>query len=109
MTDSDLNDLLARVENGEPVGIAVRDFDRLQKEFRLVKTVDTCMKGDIHLLERGNTFYVAEHPETDTVVMRSMGSEADGARFIERRLETYERMWDGCGCKIDYYKSTTTG
>ncbi len=22
--------------------------------------------------------------------------------FVAARLETYERMWDGCGCKVDY-------
>ncbi len=24
-------------------------------------------------------------------------------RFVEDRMETYERMWDGCGCRIDYH------
>jgi hypothetical protein len=23
---------------------------------------------------------------------------------VQRRLEQYERMWDGCGCRIDYYE-----
>ena len=23
--------------------------------------------------------------------------------FVEDRLTDYERMWDGCGCKIDYH------
>ena len=25
------------------------------------------------------------------------------ARFVAERMDQYERMWDGCGCRIDYY------
>jgi hypothetical protein len=37
-------------------------------------------------------------------VIRRLADEAAAARFVADRLATYERMWDGCGCRIDYYR-----
>ena len=32
------------------------------------------------------------------------GLDAGEARaLVARRLETYDKMWDGCGCKVDYH------
>jgi len=35
--------------------------------------------------------------------VRRLGGEDEARAFIRDRLDTYDRMWDGCGCKIDYY------
>lgn len=28
---------------------------------------------------------------------------AEARSFVDGRLETYDNMWNGCGCKVDYY------
>jgi len=33
-----------------------------------------------------------------------MKTKKEAEEFIKERLEIYNRMWDGCGCKVDYYK-----
>ena len=33
----------------------------------------------------------------------SMEVRETAERFVEDRLSDYERMWDGCGCKIEYH------
>jgi len=30
-------------------------------------------------------------------------NEETAAKFVEERLDIYEKMWDGCGCKVKYY------
>jgi hypothetical protein len=35
--------------------------------------------------------------------MRRLSDADEACQFVQRRLEDYERVWDGCGCKIDYY------
>ena len=35
---------------------------------------------------------------------RRMPSIEDATDFVNDRLGTYERMWDGCGCKINYFE-----
>ena len=37
------------------------------------------------------------------VVLRPLAEESV-AEFVAQRQATYDRMWDGCGCKIDYYR-----
>ena len=48
-------------------------------------------------------FAALEQPAPDTWVVRRLGERAEADRFIQDRLAQYERMWDGCGCRIDYY------
>ena len=43
-----------------------------------------------------------EAPSKAARVARLLGGEAEVRAFVAKRLEEYERMWDGCGVKIDY-------
>jgi hypothetical protein len=45
-----------------------------------------------------------EQPSAGERVLRRLSDAEEAQRFVKGRLEAYERMWDGCGCKIDYYK-----
>jgi hypothetical protein len=44
-----------------------------------------------------------ETPSDQEVVVRPL-AEAEVRRFVTDRLAQYERMWEGCGCRIDYYR-----
>ncbi len=48
-------------------------------------------------------FAAVEQPSTSERVLRRLADAEEVGRFVRQRLEEYERMWDGCGCKIDYY------
>ena len=55
---------------------------------------------------RINGLLVVQEKTTDNkaIVVRRFRSLDEAELFVEERLATYERMWDGCGCKIDYYE-----
>ena len=38
----------------------------------------------------------------DEVLVRIRPDLEAAEEFVRRRLEIYERMWDGCGCKVNY-------
>ena len=40
----------------------------------------------------------------EEIIVRRLNSLEEGQLFIKNRLEVYENMWNGCGCKVDYYK-----
>jgi hypothetical protein len=44
-----------------------------------------------------------EQPAPDERAVRRFASHEEANQFVQQRLKDYERMWDGCGCKIDYY------
>jgi len=37
-------------------------------------------------------------------VARLLGGPQEADAFVRKRLEEYERMWDGCGVKVDYFE-----
>lgn len=43
-----------------------------------------------------------EEPMTRQRVVRRLADDAAVRRFVTDLLETYERVWDGCGCKVEY-------
>jgi hypothetical protein len=45
---------------------------------------------------------VQEETPDRVVLTRRMATREAAEAFVNDRLEIYERMWDGCGCKINY-------
>ena len=85
------------------VTIAPADWTDLSTDFTEVERHDTGFAGALVLLESPDGFAALEQPAPDTWVVRRLGERAEADRFIQDRLAQYERMWDGCGCRIDYY------
>ncbi len=78
------------------------DLPVLLEASEIQRDVDTCLAGRIRILAvDGLTLVQEQTPEGDVLVRRVDTREAAEA-FVEDRLATYERMWDGCGCKVDY-------
>jgi hypothetical protein len=75
----------------------------LADEFEEMQRHDTLVAGQL-LIVRGEAGLAAvEQPSPDERVIRLLSDEEQAHRFVADRLEQYERMWDGCGCKVDYY------
>lgn len=55
------------------------------------------------LVRTGHGLAAVEEPKSRERVVRRLGDAATAAAFVKERLSDYERMWDGCGCKVDYY------
>jgi hypothetical protein len=62
---------------------------------------DTTIAGPIRVLAFDDALWVQEQAPDGRLLLRRFNDRA-ADRFVDRRLETYDRMWDGCGCKIDY-------
>ena len=64
----------------------------------------TCGAVDLLLVQAPVGLVAVEQPpQTDERVLRHFPDAGAAGRFIADRLAAYERMWDGCGCRIDYY------
>lgn len=97
-----LQDLLQRLRRGGPVLLAVGEWESVEGDFREVERRATGFAGDLVVARRGETVVAIEEPEPDGRVVRVLEDLEAARRFVEDRMETYERMWDGCGCRIDY-------
>jgi len=68
---------------------------------RVVREADTGIAGAIRILEIDDMVLVQEHTQDRRPVVRRVPDLEAAGRFVDDRLATYDRMWDGCGCKVD--------
>jgi hypothetical protein len=85
------------------VVLSVEQWTRLCAEFEEVERHATMAAGDLLLIRTVAGLAAVEQPNSDERVIRLLGGTEEARRFVGERLALYERMWDGCGCKIDYY------
>jgi hypothetical protein len=91
-----------RLSAGKIVLLSREAWEKLADGFEVLEDHDTGLAGRL-LLTRGPVgFVVVEEPDPGRRALRRFLEVEEAQRFIRERLEAYERMWDGCGCKIDY-------
>lgn len=100
MTQSEFKELLG----SQPVVIiAPADWPDLSAIFTEIERHDTGFAGALVLLQSEEGLAALEQPSAERWVVRRLGDRSEADRFVQDRLAQYERMWDGCGCRIDYY------
>jgi hypothetical protein len=75
----------------------------LLKSQRIVEK-DTLISDKIRLLKHNNQLILQEKTTKDEYLIRMVKSVEEGEELIKQRMEIYDRMWDGCGCKVEYYR-----
>lgn len=103
MPRRDAETLAGRLAAGEIVPLSAAQWERHADGFAVVDRHDTRLAGDLLLVRRGAVWAVVERPSPAERVVRPFTDEAEARRFVAGRLALYERVWDGCGCKIDYF------
>jgi len=72
--------------------------------FEIIRVEDTYLSDFIRVLKYDKKLFVQETTFKKEILIRKMDSMNDVDFFVQERLDYYERKWDGCGCKIDYYE-----
>ena len=98
----EIDALLEKLGEAPRLGLSPEELAGLLEEADLVREEDTCISGMIRILRLRNTVLVQEETPEREIVIRIRPSVEAAEEFVAGRLEIYERMWDGCGCKVDY-------
>lgn len=80
------------------------DLKSILESCEVFRTEDTHLSDLIRLLKYNDNLFIQETTFKKEILIRKMNSMQDADHFIQERLDYYERKWDGCGCKIDYYE-----
>lgn len=86
--------------------VAIFPFERLSELLSKCKTIeeqDTYFSDMIRILGIEDEIYIQEKTNKNEISLRKSASLDEAKAFIKKRLETYENMWNGCGCKVNYY------
>ena len=80
------------------------DLKTILENSEIIRVEDTHLSDFIRVLKYDDNLFVQETTFKKEILIRKMDSMKDVDSIIQERLDYYERKWDGCGCKIDYYE-----
>jgi len=78
-------------------------WDAIADAFEEIERHATGIAGDLLIVRSGETVAAVEQPSPKERVLRKLEDAQAACLFVQERMVKYERMWDGCGCRIDYY------
>lgn len=84
------------------VSLSTTDWTELAGQCEEVERHDTFLAGDLLVVRTGEGLAAVEQPAQGTRIVRRLAGLDEARRFVDARLETYDNMWNGCGCKVDY-------
>ena len=100
--NSIINSILNQFKTKNIVFVSSQELNTLLSRVEIILEEDTLISHIIRILKVNATFWVQEKSPKNEIILRTFISEKAAKGFVEDRLQIYEKMWDGCGCKIDY-------
>ncbi|MGD8895608.1 MAG: hypothetical protein PVJ73_06200 [Acidobacteriota bacterium] len=97
-------DLIDQMDSRAVLTLEREDLPRLLEVAETIRADDTGLSGWIRILSIDGRVAVQEQTPDGEVLLRRLASRETAERFVDGRLASYERMWDGCGCKIEYHR-----
>jgi len=97
------DELLQRLAEEGVVPLTAAEWQDVRRAFEVVERHPTFLAGELVIAHSDAGLLAVEEPGDGVRVVRRLGDEAAMRAFVRERMDTYERMWDGCGCKVDYY------
>ncbi len=99
----DMDKLIAELQGKVVHLISPAQLDDLLNSTKILLERDTLISGYIRILQYENYFITQESTTKNEVSLRLYQTKEAAEELVSDHLETYDQMWDGCGCKVDYY------
>ena len=96
-------ELEQRVAQDRILVLTPAEWAAVADAFDEVERHDTMMAGSLVIVRTAHGLAAVEQPKANERVVRLLGDAAAARQFVTDRMAQYERMWDGCGCRVDYY------
>ena len=101
--ESNIN--VSQIRIGEATYISKNELDDLIKLSEAVLEEDTLISGFVRILKYNNQYVFQEQTPKNEIIIRKFADLKLAQNLVEKRLEIYEKMWNGCGCRIDYHNN----
>jgi hypothetical protein len=98
-----LQRIIASAKKKKYLIISEVELKELLSLSKLVIEENTYISDKIRLLKYNHELLLQERTTKDEYLIRVMKTQNEAEDFIKDRLDVYNRMWDGCGCKVKYY------
>jgi len=75
--------------------LSAQKLEELLREGTVLREENTTLSDMIRIVDWQGTLLIQEKTDRMEFIVRKTGSPAEAEEFVNNRLETYERMWDG--------------
>jgi hypothetical protein len=82
-------------EGPSPIRLTRADLTRILTSAEVVRGENTIVAGMVRVLALDGSYFVQEENPEGQVLLRPRPSLDAAMAFVDRRLQSYERMWDG--------------
>jgi len=97
-------ELITKLQSQAPIPVDREILVGLLEAAEVLRQDNTFVAGWIRILSVDGVILVQEETPDGNALARRLPSIEDANDFVNDRLASYERMWDGCGCKINYFE-----
>jgi len=98
-----MQEILKKLEQTKVLQINEFDLKELLNSTSIVREEDSVINDYLRILDLSGTLVFQENDNKGNILIRKIESIETGNKLLESRRKIYENMWNGCGCKIDYY------
>ena len=95
--------IISSIKKKKFLMIGESELNELLSHSKMIIEENTYISDKIRLLKFKDELILQEKTTKDEFLIRSMKTQKEAEKFIKDRLEIYNRMWDGCGCRVNYY------
>jgi hypothetical protein len=99
-----LKEIDKRFESEKFIIISDEQLTELLNSSNIIFEQDTKLRDYIRIFKFENRFYLQETTSRNEIVIRQFKNKEDAINLVNDRMQIYDKMWDGCGCKINYYE-----
>jgi hypothetical protein len=96
-------EVIASAKKKKYLIISEAELNELLANSKLMIEESTYISDKFRLLKYKTDLLIQEKTTKHEYLIRVMKTKKEAEDFIKDRLEIYNRMWDGCGCKVKYY------
>jgi len=87
--------MIRRLDDDEVVELSRDDLTEFLGLTEVVREDPTGIAGRIRTVRLGDRVLAQERTPKGRIYLRRLASEDAARRFVQSRLDAYERMWDG--------------
>ena len=88
-------DLMGRIEGPSPIRLAAAELAAVLESAGIIREENTGVAGLLRVLDLDGAVYVQEETPDRQILLRPRPTVEEATVFVHRRLQSYERMWDG--------------
>jgi hypothetical protein len=98
-----LERIISSIKKEKYLMIGESELNELLSHSKMIIEENTHISDKIRLLKFKDELILQEKTTKDEFLIRKIKTQKEAEDFIKQRLEIYNRMWDGCGCRVNYY------